>query len=199
MHPLAASPPGLPARPPLRILTCNTHGSALDPEALARLIRETKPDLVSLQETSPAFLTTLFPFDDDWQVVCDGELCLASHQPLRKILDLGGSSGVYGAAVHYEAQTIFGPIQFYDIHLQSPHSAFRAALHALPGGPAQVSRNSASRTHQAAGLAQYVQFIGGPAILAGDFNLPTDSRAYRQSLTNFSDAFSTSGWGFGWT
>lgn len=67
----AARPAPQPGRPPLRILTYNIHSAynsqgAQDPEAIARVIEATDPDVVALQEVSRGWLldgsTDLAPF-----------------------------------------------------------------------------------------------------------------------------------------
>jgi vancomycin resistance protein VanJ len=45
-------------------------------------------------------------------------------------------------------------------------------------------------------------WIGGLSegvVVAGDFNMPTDSAIYRECWSNLSNAFSKSGFGFGYT
>jgi endonuclease/exonuclease/phosphatase (EEP) superfamily protein YafD len=184
--------------PQLRVLTCNGHFNAMDPQAMASLIRSVQPDLVAIQECSPRSLVTLFGAGG-WNCMCDGELCLGSRFPIRIVRDAGRPRIGYGAATHFEVQTPTGAVQFFDVHLESPHFAFRAALHREPDGAARVEQSSATRLREAGDLARSVDASSGPVLLAGDFNLPADSTAYRQTLAKFSDAFSVGGFGFGWT
>jgi endonuclease/exonuclease/phosphatase family metal-dependent hydrolase len=187
------------AGPRLRLLTCNTHDRALNAPLMAELIDRTKPDIVVLQEWRLRNRSILF-HDGQWNVLVDGELCIASRYPVGKVQDVGQHwSGWAGAAVHYEVQTPTGPVQLFNVHLESPHLPFRAAIEGEPNADEHVEQNSEHRLIQAKVLRLAAQSAHGRLLLAGDFNTPCDSNVYREDLDVFSDAFSEAGWGFGWT
>jgi vancomycin resistance protein VanJ len=181
----------------LRVLTCNTHYRMLNPKGLADLINETHPDLIALQEwpthnTKPVF------GDETWYMIKDDEFCLASKFPIRKVAQISPEPG-WLAAVCYEVQTTSGPIHFFNTHLASPHPAFQSALNREPHGSVEVHRNSQRRLEGTQALQRYAASLSGPVLLAGDFNLPVHSTVFRENLFHYTDAFTTAGFGFGWT
>lgn len=182
----------------LRILTCNNHGSATDPAKMASLIASANPDLVLMQEWH-ADRAAVFG-QHNWKFLQDGELLIASHFPIRRVKrSLGGRRGSGGVACRYLLDLPSGPVTIYNVHLESPHQAFRAAVHSEPGAAESVEENSQHRLEEALDLAKDAASAGNSVILAGDFNLPCDSRVYRQALAGYSDAFSVAGFGYGWT
>lgn len=186
-------------RQTLRILTCNTHGKELDPKALARVIEKNNPDIVALQEWySPN--TPIVLSDPAWHIIMEGELCLATRFPVRRVEAIGGHRWKWnGAATRFEIDAPTGTFSFINVHLESPHVAFLTALHRSPQAEAQITRNSEERLKQAAALMTSANAIGPSVVLAGDFNLPADSTIYRQTLAPLNNAFNISGLGFGWT
>jgi vancomycin resistance protein VanJ len=183
----------------VRVLTCNTHGKALDAAAFAVLVEQTHPDIVALQEWSTSNAATVFG-DGGWYFVVEGELCLASRYPMRRVESIGGHRWNWsGAAIWYEIEAPSGRIPFINVHLESPHAAFLMALRRGPEAPEQIARNSRQRLLQAGDVGKAAGNLGDWVLMAGDFNLPTDSTVYRQTLSGFSDAFETAGFGFGLT
>jgi endonuclease/exonuclease/phosphatase family metal-dependent hydrolase len=180
----------------LRVMTCNTHYLATDPNALADAIAATNPDLIALQECAPRS-AALFA-NAGWYVRGDGEFLLVSRFPIRKAQDITRNQK-WWSAVGYEIQTPSGPIHFFNVHLASPHYAFRAALHREPNGVLQVQTNTLARLHGAQKLNESQKGILEPCLLAGDFNLPSDSTIFREHLSSFTDAFTERGFGFGLT
>ena len=185
--------------PMLRVLTCNTHGVQLDNAAFTRLLAETHPDIVALQEWYPPNGPAIFG-DGHWFIINEGELCLASRYRIRRVESIGGHRwGWAGAAIQYEVEAPSGAFSFINLHLESPHVAFLATLRRSSSASAQVMRNIQQRMRQAEEMRRVAEKLGDSVMLAGDFNTPADSPIYRQSLSGFANAFSKSGFGFGWS
>jgi vancomycin resistance protein VanJ len=183
---------------PLRVLTCNTHYHLLNPKSLADLINATHPDVVALQEWTSLNEKPVFG-DGAWNMIKDGEFCLASKLHLRKVAQVSPETG-WLSAICFEIQTLTGgPIYLFNVHLASPHPAFRSALGREPRGSDEVHRNSQRRLEGAQAVQRYAATLKGPVLLAGDFNLPINSSVYRDHLSRYTDAFATAGFGFGWT
>src|SRR4051812_26683252 len=70
--------------PTLRVMTCNVHRSALDVSAFARVVAEVRPDVIAVQEWTSAH-GTAFLGEGQWFTQRDGELCLFSRFPIRKV------------------------------------------------------------------------------------------------------------------
>lgn len=192
----------------VRVLTCNVHGHALDIKAMLRLIDETEPDVVALQECSSKTPDLLFP--SGWHKISDNNhLVIASRYPIAACPEdvrrhpwglaqlLRIPSPVWIAC--YRIETPGRPIYFVNLHLFSPHNAFDAILRHRSEGPGQVEENARVRLQQSLMVRDYVDQLDGPCLLAGDFNTPPDSTIYRAAWRKFCNAFASAGWGFGYT
>jgi endonuclease/exonuclease/phosphatase (EEP) superfamily protein YafD len=184
----------------LRVLTCNTQGEQLDNDALTRLISATQPDIVALQEWRPPRPPAVFA-DEQWHILRFEDFVVGSRFPIE-ILHVASpqhEAQHHGAAVACEVQTPGQSLRFFCVHLTSPHGVFRNALHLHRHGWAQVQYNIMLRREEAEDLDEQAAQADGPVLLAGDFNLPSDSTIYRQNFASFTDAFADAGVGFGWT
>ena len=185
--------------PTLRLLTLNTHEGVLNAAALRELIAATDPQIVLLQELDLRLGRTVFA-DGPWNTIVEGELCIASRYPLRRVGPIGTpKTGWSYAATMYEVATPAGPVPMVNVHLSSPHVAFRNTLHRDPHGWEQIQKNSEIRTREAYDIARAAADAGPAVLVAGDFNLPTESPAYRSNLGSFANAFDVAGFGFGST
>ena len=79
----------------LRIVTCNTHGSALDLRAMSDFIDATQPDVVAMQEWGEGFVHPPLGAGR-WYELTDGEQRIQSRYPVKR---MGRSSTVVGARV----------------------------------------------------------------------------------------------------
>lgn len=190
--------PGSPSGPTLRVLTCNVHGRALDPAALRKLIAQTAPDIVALQEFSPRLRQAVFA-DDPWFFDSRGELFLASRYPILDAREITGPKWHSGAAVMYRIELPGHAIRFCNLHLASPHGSFDSVLGREPAAHDRVQANIAARLDESLALSEQAGAAGASALLAGDFNMPCDSAIYRACWGHFSDAFASAGFGFGYT
>jgi endonuclease/exonuclease/phosphatase (EEP) superfamily protein YafD len=180
----------------LRILTFNTHFVATDAVKLKALIDQTKPDLIALQEWFPQNREILFS-DPSWHTVELNEAIVASRYPIRSEgFPLGEADSASGVTYRYVVYLPDRQLTFYSVHLSSPHSAIRHVLHRYPPGVTQLTQNSTERLREAAFLNQN---SNDDTILAGDFNLPRDSTIFRSELSDFTDAFTVAGLGYGWS
>ena len=190
--------PAAPGSPRLRVLTCNVHSFALDRRALARLIAQTQPDVVALQEWRPEFQHELF--DGSWYCLTDGEIFLASRYPIVRAGEVVSPHARFGGfAMRCQLAAPIGLVPFFDVHLASPHTSFEAVLKAGRAGVEQVRGNIAARDEQSQEFSREAVQAGPAAVLAGDFNLLSDSTIYRRWWSGFADAFWSAGAGFGYT
>lgn len=195
----------------LRVMTCNLHGRAADPRALAALVAESHPDVLALEEWAgwPADPPVAGP---GWHVATDGELRLESRFPIRRQPDVIVNQGwSAGAAVRYDVLPPGGggPVPVVVVHLASPHDSIRAALGRGPDaevvGAGSLRDNLRSRRRQAIEVGRDAAAAGPRVVALGDFNMPCDSESFRALLSaptaaRLSDAFAGGGGlGFGWT
>jgi vancomycin resistance protein VanJ len=182
---------------PLRVFTCNTHHESLHLEEFQQLVAETSPDIVALQEWGRDPIPNLFNGKLPY-FIADGEFAMASRYPLRAIPD-APDRGDPASSHLYEVHAPDGIFYFGTVHLASPHEALASAMHQVPGWFQLVRENRENRRRGAADLESFHQRFGENLLLAGDFNLPTDSTIYRAYLSDFIDAFSECGRGLGIT
>jgi endonuclease/exonuclease/phosphatase (EEP) superfamily protein YafD len=193
----ASAAPG-PGAFALRVLTCNTGGGGFRPGALAELIAATGPDLVAVQEGSVRSLPG-GTFPAGWQL----RTTVASRYPIRAVEKLAPNVfGGYGFITRFDLETPGGLLHFFNLHLETVRDGLEALLwhksRPWRAAPA-IAANLAVRARESAAASAWVRQVSGPVLIAGDFNMPTDSAIYRQCWSPFVNAFSAAGLGFGYT
>jgi endonuclease/exonuclease/phosphatase (EEP) superfamily protein YafD len=192
-----------PAGPSLRVLTCNVDGHNFDVARLMNLVADTNPDVVAIQE----YAGDPLPWPPGWHVQYNGELLVASRYPLRDFEPFMQKHPPHHywhtIALRCTMDTSQGPLVFCCVHLTSPHYGLDALLDHQTGiNPTHNGTLMAEieiRRVESATFAKWLGAARGPMILAGDFNMPTDSTIYREVWSGWTNAFSTSGFGFGYT
>lgn len=189
---------------PLSILTCNIQSGNLISARLASLIAESRADIVALQEC-PQNLKLDLP--TGWHVVREGEFAVASRFPLQR--------GAVFSALHpphkwprtsmlqCTVKMPIGDLTFCTVHLPSPryglqHILDRRTIISLTRKDLLVQETE-HRRRVAREVAQTVAKLPAPVIIAGDFNMPSESTIFRESWSEYVDAFSARGIGFGST
>jgi vancomycin resistance protein VanJ len=194
---------GLMASPPdgwrVRVLTCNVFQRHHDEDRLAALVAEIRPDVVALQkwpdEKPPRFVTE----EPGWHVCSDKGLLLASRFPRTSGPVLNDRHGWHAVIARHDLEGPAGPIHFFVVHLLTPRRGLQAMLSERWRGVGQLEANCAERRSESLAARQLVDGVAGPVLIAGDFNLPTDSSIYQESWSDFNNAFSQAGWGLGHT
>jgi vancomycin resistance protein VanJ len=189
---------GQPARPSLRVMTCNMHHAQIPLEPIDSLLAETHPDVVALQEWRDYAAATPFAAGE-WHIHRDHGLFLASRHPIRGAERFGRDSmGEHASIARYELDTPDGLVTLFSLHLASPREGLgEAAKGDLDLGG--LAANSERRWNQSRYLASLAAATSGRVLLVGDFNTPPQSAISRQIWDQYDDAFSTSGWGWGYT
>ncbi len=191
--------PATVGRLPLRVMTCNVHALAFRQARMAGLIRTAQPDVVAFEEWNgwPDRSATAV---QGWHGATDFELHVESRWPVRKVADvIAGTGWAEGAATRYEVLTPGGPVPLIVAHLASPHGVIRTALKRQGGAGAAVRENAVTREDQARQVGDAARAAGPAVVCVGDMNLPCDAGPFRDGFAGLADAFSTGGFGFGWT
>lgn len=156
---------------PLRVMTVNMQFGTGSPSALMRLVRRTRPDVVSVQELTPALehelaeagLERALPHTELQPAPGGGGMGLYSRLPFeRRPAPLGTSNPVLAVALRLDGAA---PVELYAIHTAAPVgdarvAAWRDDLRRLP--PATPD--------------------GPVRVLAGDFNATLDHAELRRLL-----------------
>jgi len=180
---------------PLRIITCNGHDNEFHREAFGQFVVATHPDIICLQVVNKKDVAALFG-QGSWHIAGDGEHSLVSQFPIRK--DTGELSHV-PFVDRFDVEAPKGVITILNVHLSSPHVAFKSTLEGVPNAAEKIEANNERRQTEMNALNVYMQGIHNPIILAGDFNTPLESPDFRHNLGSLGNAFTVAGFGFGWT
>lgn len=193
-----------PAANSLRILSCNLQNGHFDLNALNALILDKQPEIVALQELpSKIKITSL----EGWHHLFEGDLHIFSRYPLE--------AGDYRKAkvplhkwpricfLFCTVKTLSGNLTFCTVHLPSPRYGLQSILDKSTVISLERKKllidETEYRRQKSLEISAIVARLPLPKIIAGDFNMPVESRIYRTYWSNYQNAFSRSGTGYGWT
>ncbi len=183
----------------LKIMTANIGG--VDVDALQAEIARVEPDVVTLQEYSPTRIAEMF--DESWHMVAVHNLCIASRFPIGPAETLSADEvGRWGVvALRTQIDAPGGKFWMVCLHLETPRWGLEELALTRRGllGVPDVVANTVRRANESAVVRQWVDEVSGPLIVAGDFNMPVESRIYRENWAQFGNAFDRVGTGYGYT
>jgi endonuclease/exonuclease/phosphatase (EEP) superfamily protein YafD len=190
--------------PAVRVLSCNTKSGSIDRDALAALITDLNVDVVSLQELPRWFA---LPILEGWHMwrkagvaiyskypLEPGEEVWAAHPPhLNK--RLSGLSAVVDAPQ--------GRFLFCAVHLPSARYGLQNVISREtavdPTKAAMLEGETSGREQVSMRVASLAGASSLPVVFAGDFNMPRQSRIFRNAWGRFHDVFKETAVGYGWT
>jgi endonuclease/exonuclease/phosphatase (EEP) superfamily protein YafD len=192
---------GAPDRPALRLVTFNADaGDNSRILAVSLGLAGYAPDVVLVQECVPA-LAAAEHWPEGWRATHQDGLCLASRFPVLASATLGrvstGDQGGTGLVMLYRLKGDDGVIDLVSLHLETPRKGLE--LLGTESGVESLERNQLVRDVGSRRMARWIREQSDAAIVAGDFNMPVESRIYRRYWTGCGNAFSRVGRGFGWT
>lgn len=190
--------------PVIRVLTWNVQNDFVNSEKLAALINNSKPDIVALQECHTD-LQLVWPAG--WHVHRQGRLVTGSLHPISAIQvskrRWPPSKWPPDNALRCVIQTPNHRIGFINVHLRTPRQGLQEVLSRRTfidlSKRSSVMNEIEYRRLECEELVGWIGEFSEPVVIAGDFNMPTDSSIYRQSWSKYSNAFSAAGVGFGHT
>jgi len=193
-----------PDGPALRVLSCNIQGREVNALRLMALIDDAKLDVVALQECSGHIQ---LDWPQDWNIRREGGLLVASRFPLgeKSISHRHHPPSRWPGvnALRCAVETPHGRVDVCCVHLRSPRSGLGQTLDRRTGvNPARREALIAGTRNRRLESEELVAWLGDsetPLIVLGDFNMPTDSAIYRDNWSRCANAFSTAGFGFGYT
>ena len=188
----------------LRVLTYNVFGGRFNNQQFLQLLESSSVDLVALQECPEQLQLTL---PKGWHAVRQYGLTLFSRYPLAfvKLVQVQQPNEKWCSThlLHAEVRTPAGPIAFCSIHLQSPRFGLQAVLDKRtllrPSRKQLLEQQTTARWYAASEVQKYLQGITQPLLVVGDFNTPADSVLFRTVWGGYRNAFSETGFGYGWT
>jgi len=188
----------------LRVLSCNLQAGDFSGPALTAAILDLRADIVALQECPRDIPLTLPP---GWHIVQDGELAVISRYAIRS-----GSPVRDFHPPHVWPRTCLlpciistpgGDVAFNTVHLPSPRYGLQHVLDRKTGvnvaKTGLLVKETLNRMRVSQEVRQAVASQSLPMIIAGDFNMPVESSIYRRFWSDFANAFSKTGHGYGWS
>jgi endonuclease/exonuclease/phosphatase (EEP) superfamily protein YafD len=194
---------------PVRVVTFNVDGGERLALQLQNFLDDLKPDVVAFQECGDN-LQAVIKALPGWQHHVVRELCLMSRYPIlesdvmdRSALEQVNESrdagiGGSGDVARYFLETPAGGVTITNLQLETP----RKGLEGLLDGTFDLGRlrgNTELRVIESRLARRWVNKGHAPTLIAGDFNTPVESRIFQESWGDFTDAFSSAGFGLGFT
>lgn len=189
---------------PLRVVTCNVHSGEFDSIKLARMIRQTAADIVTLQEYPP---DQILAAPAGWTVAQSRGFAILSRYPLKGLnfltMSPPGEKWLWTFMLQSVVTTPGGDVAVCSLQLPTPRFGLQDILDRKtlirPKRKGRLVRDTEFRRQAAGKLRDYAATLKMPVILAGDFNTPVESTIYREIWGDYANAFSQSGRGYGWT
>ena len=192
----------------LRIVTCNLHNWHSNFDILSAFINQANPDIILFQDYTREREPLMVKRGVWYRRPCDG-MYIASRFPIGNVENLiprDQATKAYesvglplGKAQCFSVDLPGGRIHLVNLHLASAHYPLEWVRDGSDIGPELLDINSWRRGVESAAISKRIQEIGGPFIVAGDFNTPDDSIIFRKSWWRLRDAFTEDGFGFGAT
>jgi endonuclease/exonuclease/phosphatase (EEP) superfamily protein YafD len=200
----------------IRVLSYNVNSGLGGVDRVVAEIDRFTPDVVLLQEVGHADVFESLLRERYPTVRVSDQFVLATRYPLSALtspdrIPLEGKQRS-PRFVRYVLDTPLGPVVFYNVHPVSPRDDF-AALRGKDGfrrellsgrvfaGAAapRIQANSDLRALQVAAFTEGARRETDPVVVAGDTNLPGLSPVLAKNLAGFTDGFTASDWGLGYT
>lgn len=199
----------------LRIATLNAQGGNALVRSATGLLRAWDVDLVLFQECGGALRREIGRIEEardgplaaaELGVYADRRdaLCILSRLPIlegaqmeREVFRLAGGAGLVATwALELDGRVV----DVTNIHLETPRAGFeRLRAGRLREAIPVIEEKSHLRDVELRSARRWVESSDRPRIVAGDFNTPPESRAYRSAWGDWTNAFTRAGRGFGGT
>jgi len=182
----------------LRVMTYNIGGGDVDTVAMGRMIMDEHVDLVTFQERSPGG-AGLGPLR--LNSACTGTLCISARFPIatkdaRDRSDLAALHGS-GGIIRYELPWPHGTLSVTNVHLATVRRGLDALRRQGLAGRGALIDGIAERRLESEIASAWARRGGEASLVMGDFNIPVDSAIYRASWSDWQNAFTVAGFGFG--
>ena len=194
--------------PDLRLFSYNIERYNVPGEDFTALLNEFQPDLIAVQECAGVgSWKNWWEGHVDWHTVHRGELLVASRYPIKHF-EVSYSRWPQNRtpvlnAIYCVVATPLGDIGFCNLHLDTPRRALSAVLDRQR--ILNLSRTRYAdyrlqcRQFESSDLLEWLSGFPEPKIIAGDFNMMSDSSTFRSDWNRFHNAHDWAGWGFGHT
>ncbi len=185
----------------LRLITFNVGGGRNSRiGAIPLELTRYDPDILAFQECPPG-LADPSRWPPGWTTRAEGSLCVVSRFHITRTTTEDrtetGMQGGTGTVVLFQLATPAGAVDLAVVHLETPRKGLERLRYG--GDAGSVTLNSLVRDVGSERSSRWIAARSPEAIIAGDFNLPVESRIFRDHWSRCPDAFTTAGHGFGYT
>ena len=192
-----------PSIPHVRVITCNVQKDEITLPEIESLIVEVGADIVFLQEFNSA---EQMKWPKGWVSFSEGGQCIGSRFPINRTAvcqkdPTADGSRITGllATLQLEERSL----NVASIHLSTPRMGLGDLLGedgiSLEGSFERLKKETDSRSAESEWTRLACDRFGAMDLIAGDFNMPVDSRILTRDWSSYRDAFVSAGWGLGYT
>lgn len=190
---------------PLRVVTYNAAGGRTLNTSLPWIIEKTRADIIGFQECGSALASAVRELPEiAWHTSIRDQLCLVSRFPLiglrqldRENIRFAGGSGM---VIEHTIDLGERELHLTNLHLDTPRKGLAPVREGhVSEGLSTLGSKSVVRDIESRQAREMVDAGGDAIIVLGGFNLPVESVIYRRHWRDLTNAFSHSGFGFGYT
>ncbi|MDH3289378.1 MAG: endonuclease/exonuclease/phosphatase family protein [Gemmatimonadota bacterium] len=185
------------------VMTLNAKGGSSLSVALTDLLFGSRLDVLAIQECGTELLQRVEALQDWHTDIRDG-LCLVSRYPITTVSAMEREAfrvaGGAALVVTYRLEADPIPLHVTNLHLETPRAGLeRIRAGELEEGISKLEQKSSLREIELRRAARWAGEFPRPQIVLGDFNTPPESPIYRDAWSDWTNAFSVAGRGFGFT
>ncbi len=185
----------------IRVITYNIAGDLVAPENLAAMVIDWQPNILAVQECGENSVRMLRNMPGYFHDI--GVTCLFTRYPIVRVDSLRreafASAGGAAWVKRYRLRGPDGEFDFTNLHLDTPRKAFEALMDGDDDASGTIAEKTAIREVESRLARRWVDQGPGPRLVAGDFNMPSESAIYRRHWGSLSNGFSRAGRGFGYS
>ena len=188
----------------LRVMTCNLGGGRIRSQEIVQFVRDQDIQVLMLQECPTSLSEPLFE-ELGWHHRQQYNMAIGSALPLdepKVIARQPKENYEVAAAIVCSMSLDHGdgePTHIVCMHLPTFRPAFQRARRFDPAMGEAILEMGETYRGVAKQAYEYIESIDGPLITAGDFNVPVESRYYRDYWRGLRNAQSDAGCGLGYT
>ena len=191
--PLGARPAGGRT---FRVVTFNAGGSLADRDAFCAWVGTQNPDVVVFEESDPERWIPILGHGWHWSPMRHGVIVAARHpvEDSEAILDEGRH-----ACLRVDLRVDGVIVRIGCVHLPTPRDGIEALVHHDPRFDERMSAERREREAVSRTTADFLLRLQRVDLVAGDFNMPVESRIYQTYWGELTNVFSATGFGLGHT
>ncbi len=200
----------------LRVLTCNLGGGNVNSDQLVKLASSHNIHVLVLQECPPSVSVPVFQ-QLGWAHRQEANVAIGSSFALGELQVLARRSSAHYNAVVALACSLRMPsaslashtgdsdlrasrtVQVVNVHLPTFREALAKARRFAWDGGTEFAKVTSQYRDSVEYLQRQIRTLDGPLVIAGDFNAPVESAYLRDYWSDYRNAFSQVGTGFGYT